>query len=469
MIKSAVGIIAAFLLLVGAAAEGKEPYVDGSAGDDTTTYAANSAATPWRTLGRAIWGSDSISAPDKGEAAKAGDTVIVVAGVYDTAAATNKRYSPLYNPVNRGEDGQPIVIRSQLPGAVILRSSQSSGSQPIIGVLNNAHVAWSGFVIDERHVPTRADTGPVVVWNAQHVTLENLTIRGYNRGWEDNHNGIRLEHVSDVVVRGNFISGYVDPQNNHNSNALTIYDGTRVTIENNEIENANAGLHVKCCSPGPVTIRYNLIRGVGRGILFSGVQAAVAYGNVLVNVSSGVAFNLYDETHGVQNVIVANNTIVGAAPSGDNGAILLRAGSEFYRDVRLYNNVISNAGTCVTSYESSLSPAFSASHNAYHRCLGAFAQIASGKYTWAQWTKLFRRDTEGSGVVKDPGFVDPANGDYRLSAVSVLRGAGVDILDLNGDGSTTDAVDMGAYALGNETVGRNAPAIRDPYVDPRAE
>src|SRR3972149_2223784 len=84
---------------------GKALYVNGSTGNDAVTYANNSASTPWRTIGRAAWGSTTRSSPNSNEAAKAGDTVFIAAGTYTSelnAGTSHTRYIVLYNPENSG-------------------------------------------------------------------------------------------------------------------------------------------------------------------------------------------------------------------------------------------------------------------------------------------------------------------------------------------------------------------------------
>ncbi len=63
----------------------KELYVNGATGSDVTTYASNDAAHPWATLGRALWGNANKSTPNSGQAAQAGDIVLVSAGTYSYA------------------------------------------------------------------------------------------------------------------------------------------------------------------------------------------------------------------------------------------------------------------------------------------------------------------------------------------------------------------------------------------------
>jgi len=57
------------------------------------------------------------------------------------------------------------------------------------------------------------------------------------------------------------------------------------------------------------------------------------------------------------------------------------------------------------------------------------------------------------GLVVDPQLVDAAGGDYHLGADSPVRALGVDVLDLDGDGDSTDLIPAGAYVTGTESIG----------------
>src|SRR5262245_57259652 len=106
LLKCAFGAI---LVAAASGVSAKDLYVNGTTGNDSTSYAANSAASPWRTIGRAAWGSTSRTAPVTAEAARAGDTVNVAAGTYVTTG-TGERYGIAYNPVNSGTSTSPIVF-----------------------------------------------------------------------------------------------------------------------------------------------------------------------------------------------------------------------------------------------------------------------------------------------------------------------------------------------------------------------
>ena len=106
-----------FLALVAAlvwpstAAEAKNLYVNATAGNDATSYATNGPNAPWRTIGRAAWGSTNRDARVSSEAARAGDVVLVAAGTYSTVA-TNQRATPSLYTQNQGTPGNPIVFRA---------------------------------------------------------------------------------------------------------------------------------------------------------------------------------------------------------------------------------------------------------------------------------------------------------------------------------------------------------------------
>ena len=76
MVKRINILSAVFFLLFPFCAEAKTLYVAQTTGNDSVTYAENSSARPWATLGRAAWGSTNRSSPNASQAAQAGDTVL---------------------------------------------------------------------------------------------------------------------------------------------------------------------------------------------------------------------------------------------------------------------------------------------------------------------------------------------------------------------------------------------------------
>ena len=458
--RKLLALLAVTLSCVAVGVQAKELHVNASTGNDSVTYEGNSAATPWRTLGRAVWGSTSIGSPNSGQAARAGDVVLVAAGTYGTSAATNSRLNPIYNPVNSGTANAPITIRAQ--GDV--RLTASAGRQPIIGALNRSYVVWDGFIVNEASVPTTADTGPVTVWDSHHITIRNAQITGRVINWNDNHVGIRVERANNITLANNRISGFTDT--GMNAACIMTYDVANSIFEHNECSDAVTGIFIKGDHPGDnlpqhgIVVRNNLIRNVTTAIQFGGIGSATnlstsyVYRNLVVDASlGGVTFIGYDDVSPAK-VTVANNTFhrVGSSSNNEAGAILLRPGYGGYRDLVFRNNLVTSSASGVAAWDTAFNSNSSAtafSHNNYYGN-GAMAYIAYRSYALNNWQSSFGKDGNGSGTA-NPQYV--SSSDFRLVSGSPIRTSGVDILDLNGNGSNTDSIAIGAYAVGNEVIG----------------
>lgn len=69
------------------------------------------AVAPWATLGRAVWGSQSYNAPHATAALQAGQVAIVRSGTH-RSIGKGSRNDPVFNPVNAGTAGAPIVFKA---------------------------------------------------------------------------------------------------------------------------------------------------------------------------------------------------------------------------------------------------------------------------------------------------------------------------------------------------------------------
>jgi hypothetical protein len=356
--------------------------------------------------------------------------------------------------VNSGTASAPIRIVAD--GNVYLRSNQSSGSQPIIGTLNRSHIVWDGFIVDENFVPTRPDTGPVVVWDSNNVVIQGLQITGVPKTWGDNHGGIRVERSNNITLRNNLIRGFSESH----GGGITTYHTRDILIENNEISDCSDGVFIKGANPGGATIRYNLIRNTKNGIMFGGVGLdnipSYAYQNIVLDSTLG-GIILIGYGDGPVNVTIANNVVYGTTRGGDGGGILMRGDQNGFRTLSFHNNIVMNANAGVTAWGTSLS-AVSFSHNNYFNNTRV-AFIGYQDYGLSQWRSTHGKDMVGT-MTSDPNFVSATN--FRLAANSPMRVAGLDVLDLNSNGSRTDTIPMGAYITGNEVIGRGAPSSTSP-------
>lgn len=462
-----------FALLIPASSQAKNLYVNGTTGNDAVTYAANSEANPWRSIGRAAWGSTNRQARNGNEAARAGDVVLVAAGVYSTAA-TNTRNEVAYFAENSGVAGSPIVFRA----VGLVQLTTSSGVGPLIGALSRNYITWDGFSIHEATAPSTPDTGPVTVYGCTGCVLENLDINGNGNanGRIDNHNGIRIESSRGVLVRNNRIQNVYTGSNVNNGAAIMVYASGAVTFENNEIFNCGSGINLKggpntTASIDFFTIRYNLLYnigevrngfGAGSAIIMHAGAATTAdrptriYQNVVRDVVGEAAVRIWrfsdtDITNTPMNGKIVNNTFVNTPKAMwvDNPPL---ANAGF-----VYKNNISSGtseGAIAFNGVPNDKTRFDSENNLFWS-YGSMALTTNATHTLANWKSTFGQDTAAPASINaDPGFVNLAGRDLRLGVSSPARGLGRDVLDLNNNGSTTDLIPAGAYVSGNEVIGR---------------
>jgi hypothetical protein len=463
------------VLVVAASADAKTLYVNATTGNDAVSYAANSQSAPWRTLGRAAWGSTSRDNPNANEAARAADIVLVAAGTYSGPGSNDNRTTgPTFNPINSGTSGNPIVFEAQ--GTVNL--TLSSGAGPVIGALNRNYITWRGFTIDETSAPPRPDMGSVIVFASQYITIENNIINGNpNSTWDDNHTGIRIEGSPFATIRNNRISNiYNTGVNSNQENGAciqTYFNDSGLLIENNEIFNCGSGINLKAIQPdltAPITVRYNLIYGTEVGIHYHIVWAtpsnvARIYQNIIRDgqparysggVTTGIKLRAFDADQGPIHGKFVNNVIENV----EIGIFLLGNQTGNNSNV-FYNNIVTNVNYAIYDASTTTANVGAAQndfeHNSYYAFSTFLSRENSGSSTsFASWQSTLGQDAAspaGSSAV-DPMFVNAAANDFRLQPGSPMRTGGRDFLDLNRNGSTTDTIPRGAYITGNEVIGR---------------
>jgi hypothetical protein len=452
-------IFCSLLCLTASVAQAKTLYVDANNGNDNTSYAANSSQNPWASIGRAAWGSTSIATPNTRQAARAGDVVIVRSGTYRATSGTNERYIPIYNPVNSGTNNSPIVFRAE--GEVTLSSDTSTEGEPLIGTYDKSFIVWDGFTLDERNINTKSDTGPIVVWESNNITLQNLTVRGITSSWNDNHNAIRIERARDVTVRNNFLSGTRNVGYNKNASSVMLYYSNDIIVENNTIFDSATGVFIKGANGGPVTVRNNYFYDLDKeAVALGGIGTqseqfgAKIYQNIVRDSEAGITFIGYDR-YSPANVDVVNNTIYNCSLGG----ILLKPNTTGYRDLVFANNVFVGNSRGIQGEDISDLSAITFHNNLYYDN-DVVARIAYDDYpSLSSWQSTFNQDTAGS-LSADPEFTNTAGNSFSVSGGSVILDAGVDILNLQGEG-TGSPINLGARVTGSESIGAST-AITQP-------
>ncbi len=442
-------------------------YVDAAAGNDAVSYANNSAATPWATIGRAAWGSSNRATPNATQAAQPGDVVRISAGTYVTQG-TNNRFNVAYNPVNTGRADAPI----RFEGVGEVNLTYSSGAGPMIGANARNYIEWSGFTIRESTAPSIPDTGQVVFFGAQGGSIESSTLVG-NINWPyrvgDNYSGVRVHAARGQRVFNNLISSYGGDTGDENQAGITIYWVGDLTVENNRIERCGSGFYMKgnnTSDPvvGRFDVRRNVIRDNSYGIVVLLIPSTEAepnriYQNIFINNQTGIRVANHGEfSSDARNAKIVNNTFVGNRVGLQSfGNHVPDAGHMFW------NNVVHAGEYAVNIYLPSSTDFATAvsrdrirfEHNVYSTPrVSSFLLNENTTLSLGSWRQAYGHDGEApSSVAADALFVNAAAGDYRLQAASPARSIAVDVFDLDGDGQTTDLVDSGAYATGTETIG----------------
>jgi len=450
------GVCLAWPTVVGAATL----YVNNSgspACDNTTAKASNSAASPWCAIGRAAWGSADPASTNAGEAAAAGDTVLVTAGTYTTTSVHTvcDRWGVALNPVNTGSSGNPITFRAVGTVTVLLGSGYRG---PTIGAHARDYIVWDGFAINESLAVGQScpDTGPVVFAGTTGSQGLRLTIVGsyHENTPPDNYNGIRLESSSNVLIQNTSIS---DITCNYASNCagIMLFGVQNSIIEHTDITRCYTGIFVKG-NEDPVNypqrnniFRFNRIHGVtGNGFNLRHAMGSQIYQNIVSDALNGVLF--YNEALLSEDDITIQNNVFVSTNQTDDAGILFNGTSNIV-NLRIFNNIFYGSWQTGANYGANAVGDSTWEHNVYYG-YNNVARTSSTYRTFAYWQGTEGQDSASpAGITSDPLFVDTT--DYKLSGSSPARNLGVDILDLDGDSSTVDLVHAGAYLTGNEVIG----------------
>jgi parallel beta-helix repeat protein len=457
------------LALWAGAAHAKNLYVNNSgspACSDSTTYAANDAANPWCLIGRAAWGSTSRASPNAGQAATAGDVVLITAGTYVTDGYTvgppGCRDDVALQPANGGTSGNPITFR----GVGVVNIRLGSGFYgPTIGTNGTNYITWDNVRIDETAAAGEScpDTGPVVLWGTTGSKIINSVIRGTNKTWGDNYNAIRMEAVSNCTIANNELYGFTGNWG-RNMVGIMLYDTDNCVVEHNYIHGNQTGIFIKGDHTGFLqfnnTFRLNWIEDNGSaGIELSAAKGSLIYQNVIRNHTAWQIRGYADSTQN-DDITISNNTLIGNdGASAGIGMYCSTPCALVFANLRVFNNIISGTfGEAVNNGPITSLGNSNWQHNLYFPS-GAWGSINGSQISFATWQGTWAMDGVSPAGISgsNPSFVSTTYpGGYKLNGGSPAANLGVDILDLNNNASTTDNVNAGAYITGNEVIGPTA-------------
>lgn len=486
MLRRAIGALI-IALLAASLADAATLYVNNSgspACSDATAKASNSAGSPWCTMGRAAWGNATRSTPSSGEAASAGDVVLVTAGTYDTTQGSENDNDTTYNPANSGTAGNLIEFRAV--GTVTLTLSGGTWGA-MIGASSRNYIKWNGFTIDEANARCQMDSGTVVVESSTGVVITNNVLTGNMTGSDgagtsqdhnSNHSGVRLNAATATTISNNTITNYhTSPNypttgvNRENGNGIETYNSYGgFDFTHNTISNVGTGMFIKEMISGALDgtnlIRFNKITTTthGAGITLhrfgSGTHTYQVTQNLIRAATDGaIKLKAFDGTEGPRNATIANNTIVGTLAGGSESGINVNGGLiTADAGIKVYNNIFYNTSFGLYSGSQGIAAVgadadIDTEHNVYYSHTN-MANLNGTSYTLATWKSGSGQDSVSPvGASSDPLFVDTASHNYKLQGESPYLAQGVDILDLDGDASTSDNIPAGAYITGSETIG----------------
>lgn len=434
-------------------------------------------------------GSSEANAMDLATAltnAVAGDIVGLIPGVYSRQSPGGMgRFNVAWNPTNSGSSGNPIRFVAKY-AAVAYQSNSSLWTEmqadlisggygsPAFGSQGRDYIEWLGvYASDESgHSASADDTSVCVLSSADHCVVQYCLIRGDGAKWgANNYHGVTCEDCVNPTVSYNDIRNYYTGSvgaTNANGCGVMLDHTAGGLVEHNTFTDCGAAVFHKRADAsgggsynhGNWIVRFNRVIDCQFGIRFDSNHSTGETTwtvNVYQNLITGTALALCignSSSDLVGKVRFQNNTIASATGSHDAPLALLlhpSAGQGF----GYWNNIFSVGEHGVYKEASGTAwddTALDSQHNVWHSNSGAFWYQDGPTYTYTNWTDNGMEGDSPASITSDPLFTNAAGGIYTLQAGSPARDLGVDLLDLQG-GGTSASIHAGCYVTGLETIG----------------
>lgn len=408
----------------------------------------------------------------------------------DYYAPNTNSNTPSWRFANQGSQAAPITIFARNPAALNttgrsrlnLVSGSAGAGCPVISA-NGGHW-WYGFYINEDTAWTHADTGPVTT-GGQYNRYGYMRVSKGLTSWpvglsDNNHAAFRLEGsgVRNNLIHDCWIEEYSRGGSQLSEQGIQLYGPSSgdsnamglITIENCYFLNNRFAVTVKSINnrliEGGFTFRRNMIQ-VGNfsseGDLQSGGIEIIELGNTLgrnqvyQNIQVGGAALCKLARHfgyGHRDIDVINNTAIALTRNADWNGFLTSSGDGGEPDCfgwRVHNNL--KTGTALARmfrYDTGDAALQSMSHNLSFGALNGYwaehpdVPAHASLRTLAQWVAAWALDR--NSLTSDPQLLSQVWGNPQLAHLgpsSPARNAGVDILDLRGNG-TSGIINLGA-------------------------
>jgi hypothetical protein len=409
---------------------------------------------------------------------------------------TNTRFDASFRILANGTESNPITFFAQnyaalnTTGRSTLRhnGTQQGYGCPVLALDTGHH--WYGFYITESLAPTHPDTGPVVCSGKYNIISYFRIDRGpttwplFNGQKENNHAAIRFEGQNGCqnnLVSDCWIENYSRQNAFGSEQGIQLFSPQgsnvttstgRITIENCYFDNVETALTSKGAGAtrpilGGIVFRRNLVRGsvfadVVGAVNFMDTSGELGRNQVYQNIQVGGNFHvicMQQAGYPIRDIDVINNTLINSVKIGEREGIHTAtpmagtSGSGW----RIHNNIkTGNAPLFNFAFEGQSDVAVqSRSHNLSfgHSRWGYVDSRGTGTQTLAQWQAATAFDDfslESNPLLTSSVWNNPDLG--RLQPTSPARNAAVDLLDLNG-GGTSAACHIGAYSNDNVVIG----------------
>jgi parallel beta-helix repeat protein len=397
-----------------------------------------------------------------------GDTVIVDAGSYAGFDITTS-----------GTAAAPISFIAS--AGVNITSPETMRNKEGINIEGASFIHLSGFTCDNMPEAGIRTVGFSASPTTQHQDGIMLT----HNVCQNNHTwGIFTAFSDNVVISDNTCSGSVTQHGVYVSNTCS----GPVVSYNTLFGNAGAGLHMNGdVSQGDVGVITNALvignviynNGTlgASGINCDGVQNSVIENNLLYNNhASGISLYDIDASHGSDNDVIVNNTIIMASNARWCINIQDRTDeTEGSINNTVFNNILLNNNPnhgSIALGQLSRTTGFASDYNIITTNASPFDEVdLTGNdnfVTFAKWKTDTGQDMHSFTATAAQLFVNIGGNDYHLVAgapaidagVSSLAGHAAPSIDLDQNGRPAGkGFDIGAYEFGSVPAGKNSEGL----------
>lgn len=412
---------------------------------------ANAAIYYVSPSGNANWSSCvSSSTPCSAQTAMsnavAGDVVNFLDGTYDIGQQGDDYRTPTLNPSNSGTLGNPIIFKAENRHIAVLNGTPKAGEYNCVlaGVKSKNYIVWDGF---KSTCSNGAYMAMMVISGVDGGgignTLKNNELVGatHSTGGSNNYEGILVDGGTDSLIQNNYIHGYRESAENHNTSGYKSYRTVRTTIENNTFSNNTCNIYPKFGGTDDIFKNNLLLTPTGTENVYIENFAQPHVNQVWHNniIIGGGTINFTSQGNDGNSLTVYNNTFYNTRSVG--------IGGQDTNNWSSWNNIISgNASLSVVGW-AYINPSY-LNYNQYYLSSGtptfearAYSTpcTASSLGAW-QGTCSY----EANSINTNPNFINPGG----TSAEDYKRASYLP----NGRGGLYASV-MGAYITGNEIIG----------------